>query len=380
VLRVAFILLLGFITIAAPAAPRRRAVAVPAIPSAPHKVFTFDFASGRALGWQAGYSDYTIATADLRVVNELRLLPPEVGGRPAWYLSGWNYSDDLFLFLTRRLTPADGIVANQNYIVTTTVTFATNAGPGCVGIGGAPGESVFLKIGAAPVEPAPRLIDDHYIGNTADKGNQAQSGVHASMAGTLTAEVELPCGMNAPFTTVVRQHSHNYAIASSAEGDLWLLFGIDSGFEGFNQIYVQHIEVALAPVAPSDPRARWQTTYAELESILTDLRAAGLTLRGDVTGGIHDPLLGGRWIPYAIGEAGSGESIRFYLFDTAEATASARSLISPDGEWIAGEKMDWHSPSHFFLADQMIIHYVGTSPAMLSLLTDRFGSQFAGSK
>ncbi len=200
------------------------------------------------------------------------------------------------------------------------------------------------------------------------------------MAGTLAAETEIGCGDRAPFMTVVRRHTHNYAVPSSAQGDFWLLFGIDSGFEGFNQIYVQRIDVALEPVPASDPRARWQTTYAELESILAELRASGLTLRGDVTGGTRDPLLGGRWIPFAIGEPGSGESIRFYVFDTAEATDHARSLISPDGEWIAGEKIEWYAPTHFFLGDHMIIHYVGTSPAIRSLLTQRFGPQFAGSE
>lgn len=379
-LRAAFILLLGFITVAAPAAPRRRAVAVPAAPSAPRVVLTFDFGSGSALRWEAGYTDYSIATADPRVVNEIRLLPPEIGSRTAWYLSGWNYSDDLFLFLKRRLTAADGIVPHQSYIVTATVTFATNAGPGCVGIGGPPGESVFLKMGAAPVEPGPRLIDGHYVANTVDKGNQSQGGFHASIAGTLTAEVELPCGGDAPFTTVIRRHTHKYAVPSSAEGDLWLLFGIDSGFEGFNKIYVQRIDATLEPVSPSDQRARWQTTYANIEAVVAELRASGLTIRGDLADGIDDTLLGGRRIPFAIGEPGSRESIRFYVFDTAEAAGHARSLISSDGEYIAGQKMEWHGPTHFFMGDHMIIHYVGTSSAIRSFLTRRFGPQFAGSE
>jgi hypothetical protein len=37
-------------------------------------------------------------------------------------------------------------------------------------------------------------------------------------------------------------------------------------------------------------------------------------------------------------------------FDTAEATATALGLISPDGERNAGEKIDWRWPEHVFPA------------------------------
>ncbi|HEV3486037.1 MAG TPA: hypothetical protein VG106_11555, partial [Vicinamibacterales bacterium] len=97
-MRRAFVLFLILLASSAVAAPKRRSVGrtVPQM-----RTFTFDFTAG-AHGWQAGHSDYSTGTADMRVVNELRLLPPDTGTGTAWYLSGWNYSDDLFLFITRR--------------------------------------------------------------------------------------------------------------------------------------------------------------------------------------------------------------------------------------------------------------------------------------
>jgi hypothetical protein len=46
--------------------------------------------------------------------------------------------DDLFMFLKRRLGPADGIRTNQAYQVRLTIVFGSNAPTGCAGIGGAP--------------------------------------------------------------------------------------------------------------------------------------------------------------------------------------------------------------------------------------------------
>jgi hypothetical protein len=351
------------------AAPRRRAVGKTPALTPTVRSFTFDFAGG-TLGWEAGHSDYNVNTADMRVVNELR------GTR--WYLSGWNYADDLFLFLKRRLTAADGVVANQNYIVSYTVTFETQAGRQCAGIGGAPGESVVIKLGASPIEPKPTLFST-YIGMSVDKGNQMQSGVHASNAGTISAETEIPCGDNAPYVPVIRSHTHPYAIPASSTSDLWLLFGTDSGFEGFNSLYVQRIDVTITPLAASDPRVRWQGTYAEIAETVADLQRGGVIVNVLPWWiGVRFDEIDARELSYAIGQPGDLQEIRFYVFDTADAAQRATTLISPDGRRIGAINTDWIAPPHFFMGDHLIVNYVGSSPTVLSILEQRFGSQFAG--
>ena len=61
-----------------------------------------------------------------------------------------NLPDDLFMFLKRRLGTDDGIVPGQKYRITYTMVFASSAPSGAAGIGGAPGESVFIKAQVPP--------------------------------------------------------------------------------------------------------------------------------------------------------------------------------------------------------------------------------------
>jgi hypothetical protein len=361
--------LLAGIALPSTAAPRRRAVQTPP----PQVILSFDFAGGSALGWEAGFADYHEGM-DMRTEAGIRLLPPEVGPGSGYYLSGWNYSDDLFMFLRRRLGPSDGIAAGRSYVVRFEVTLATSAGRDCAGIGGAPGESVYVKLGAAPLRPEPVLVGDE-LRMSVDKGNQAEGGVHASVAGTISADEPLPCS-NAPFVDLVRTHTHRYAIPASSEGDLWLLFGTDSGYEGFTSIYVRRIEVTLTPVAEGDPRTRWQKTYADVFELVGELEAAGVVL-AEVSRNSHG-LLGAREIAFAAGTPGSGEELYVYVFDTAEDAARGRSLISPDGERIGGVEIGWIAPPHFFEGDHFIANYTGADALALSLLASRLGPQFAG--
>lgn len=366
---IALLLTLCF-ALSAPAAPRRRAVTPPSAPPATVRTFVFDFAGGSALGWDAGYADYS-PQMDMRVTNELRLLPSELGSRTAWFLSGWNYSDDLFLYLRRRLS---GLAPDQNYLVSFDVTFASNAGAQCGGIGGAPGASVYLKMGASTDEPVPALVDD-LVQLNVDKGNQAQSGVHASVSGTIGVEGEMPCSSTAPYVSLKHRHDHLYAIRTSTDGAFWLFLGIDSGFEGYNSLYVQRVEATLTPVASNDPRARWQTTYAQVFATVAELERAGVLAR-EIGRGEFEPL-NARDIVFKVGPPGVVEELHFYVFNTPAETAQGRSAISPDGRRIGNMTLEWVAPPHFFEGDHFLVNYVGSSPAVLQILTQKFGQPFA---
>ena len=70
---------------------------------------------------------------------EMRDLPPELGvSGTGFYFQGSNLSDDLFMFMKRRLGPSDGVVAGQAYWLDYTVVLASGASA-CAGIGGSPG-------------------------------------------------------------------------------------------------------------------------------------------------------------------------------------------------------------------------------------------------
>jgi hypothetical protein len=222
-----------------------------AISSAIH--LEFDFRHG-AQGWEASFAEYAPEMEDMMQLEAgIRPLPSELEIEgTGYYLEGINHSDDLFMLLKRRLGTDDGVVAGQEYHIEFTIVFASNAPSGAAGIGGSPGESVFLKAGASTVEPEVYLdsATDHYLMNV-DKGSgNSNSGEAASVIGNIANglsadEIDTE---NPPYISLKRQHEHEYTVTAGPDGELWLLVGTDSGFEGLTGIYYQRIAVTLNPV------------------------------------------------------------------------------------------------------------------------------------
>ena len=211
----------------------------------------YNFKSG-SLGWTADFADYppNIGTG-YELDARLRFMPRKLTRLPrqGFYIQGHNRSADLFMYLKRRLRVEDGIVASQTYRVEYVITLASNAATGCVGIGGAPGESVFLKAGASPIEPLSVLQSNGYLRMNVDIGSQSNSGTAASVAGNIANGI--PCEKafpTLPFALIQRSHQHTSNVTASAAGELWLLVGTDAGFEGLTRLYYQNIRVRLVPV------------------------------------------------------------------------------------------------------------------------------------
>ncbi len=219
---------------------------VTAISSSLH--LDFDFRDG-AQDWEAGFAEYSPEMEGMMLEAGIRPLPSELGiNGTGYYLQGMNHSDDLLMFLKRRLGTEDGVVPGQEYRVAFTVVLASNAPSGAVGIGGSPGESVYLKAGASMAEPDVYLdsADNHYRMNV-DKGEGNEpSGTAASEVGNIANG--LSAEENPRYVSLKRQHEHQYTVNASADGELWLLVGTDSGFEGLTGIYYQRISVTLMPL------------------------------------------------------------------------------------------------------------------------------------
>ena len=208
----------------------------------------FDFRNG-AQGWEAGFAEYSPEMEGMMLEGEIRPLPSELGvNGTGYYLEGMNRADDLFMFLKRRLGTDDGVVPGQQYRVMFTIVFASNAPSGAVGIGGAPGESAYLKAGASPVEPEVVLDSDTgYCLTNVDKGSgNGDSGKAASVIGNIANGLSAEASPR--YLSLKRQHVYEYTVTASPDGELWLLVGTDSGFEGLTGIYYQRIAVTLTPV------------------------------------------------------------------------------------------------------------------------------------
>lgn len=214
-------------------------------------VVTSNFAQGSD-GWLPVFTDYNLVQSGFEFLAEVRNLPDYVEVprpfRQAYYLQSHNRSDDVFMFLKRVLTSAEGIVPDTNYRLSFNLWFASNAAD-CVGAGGDPGTSVYLKAGGSTQEPVPLLQSNGYISVTIDKGNQSTGGSEMGVVGNISNG-----GSCATPTYVLLQKSyqHPHPIRSSSSGDLWIAVGTDSGYEGFTGLYYYQIQVRLRRMISSD--------------------------------------------------------------------------------------------------------------------------------
>lgn len=204
----------------------------------------FDFSKGMQ-GWVADFADYPVGTeTEWAIGSSLAPLPaPLDPARSGVRLTGDNHSDDLFMYVTRALA---GLTPNASYGVRFRVTLATNAPKGCAGIGGSPGESVVLKVGATDTEPG-RVVDvtGHYRANF-DYGAQLGSGKNAVPVGNL-ATTNTDCLLPRYELKDFDSGAVPLTYAADGTGRLWLIVGIDSGYEGMTTAYVTYVRVYLSP-------------------------------------------------------------------------------------------------------------------------------------
>ncbi|HEV3471127.1 MAG TPA: putative metal-binding motif-containing protein [Pyrinomonadaceae bacterium] len=214
-----------------------------------------DFRGGLQ-GWQPVFANYSPASQESYELRaEARTLPPELGvNGTGFYMQGHNRSGDLLMLLKKRLGPTDGIVAGQSYQVNFIINFASNAPSVCGG--GSPGGSVSLRAGASAAEPlalpesqpvAPHMrmnvnvLDPNQWGLTTAPGGSIANG--------------LTCGARpTPYVPLQRAVRQAATVTANSDGELWLIAGTHSGFEGLTALYYQRIDVTLVPV--NSPPAR----------------------------------------------------------------------------------------------------------------------------
>jgi hypothetical protein len=205
-------------------------------------LFTFDSSTQN---WTGNFTDLAPSQVnDVGFLFERRELPAEVGlPGGALFVSGRNVSDDLFMFLTH---PVTGLFPDTEYTVTFELELASNSPTGCVGVGGAPGESVYVKVGAANAQPDRVTSSSGNFRLNVDKGEQSMGGANARMVGDL-ANGSTDCA-TPPYRLITRDNRDNpLRITTDVEGQLWLFVGTDSGFESTTSLYYDTIRVILEP-------------------------------------------------------------------------------------------------------------------------------------
>jgi len=206
--------------------------------------FDFTFEEDQE-GWVTGFADLPADPdpAFYELDSGWSELPSGLEGN-AIYLSGHNHSDDLFMFLKVQV---DGLKSNTIYQVLFSIDLASNTPEGLMGIGGSPGESVYVKAGAVDHEPEVIEESDGWLRMNIDKGNQASEGKHMINLGTLAnpnIDLDTFTGEEYALMTLNNQDSL-FTVTTDIDGRVWVIAGTDSGFEGPTTVYYDTINITF---------------------------------------------------------------------------------------------------------------------------------------
>jgi cyclophilin family peptidyl-prolyl cis-trans isomerase len=208
----------------------------------------FDFADSNQ-GFVGGFADLPadFDPALYQLVADHRALPSELGSGKGLFLSGFNSSDDLWMFWKKKIT---GLKPNTLHEMVVDLEVASNVPAGLVGVGGAPGEDVFVKAGASAVEPVVVEDSEGQLRWNVDKGNQANGGAAASVLGNIAKEEDSTDN----FVRLLRTNrSAKLSATSATDGSLWIFFGTDSGFEATTSVYFTRATFVAVPLATPSP-------------------------------------------------------------------------------------------------------------------------------
>lgn len=113
-----------------------------------------------------------------------------------------------------------------------------------MGVGGAPGEAVSIKAGFVSKEPQAVKVDsggDHYYRMNLDKGNQKTEGKDMKIVGNMVQPDDSLKG----FQPVAMDYTAT--LQTNEKGELYVIVGSDSGYEGLTTLYLDDMKIELSP-------------------------------------------------------------------------------------------------------------------------------------
>ncbi|MCH7783639.1 hypothetical protein IID62_11300 [candidate division KSB1 bacterium] len=202
--------------------------------------FNFDVSEN----WNVGFSDYPMGFENFfELTYENTSLPINLGSEiPALMISGDNHSDDLFMFAKKKI---GGLNPKTKYRVTFELEFATNASVECIGVGGSPGSSVYIKAGVTLIEPD-KITGPQFYTMNIDKGNQASEGTDTINLGVFGHPG--PCENDIYELKKVDNLTDTFEVVTDETGELWIMVGTDSGFEAITTIFYNSLTIRFEAV------------------------------------------------------------------------------------------------------------------------------------
>ena len=197
--------------------------------------------------WTGGFSDLPVEHEEYGYNVEFRYanIPVEGEEGGGLFLTGNNHSDDLFMYTMRSFDTQDSLRTDTLYIIQLSFDLVTNVAPGMMGIGGSPGESVYIKTGAVDIEPKSEedaTSGPVYYRMNIDQGSQSNSGEDMTVLGN-AAKGEGPGQNDESFQ--YKHFNHEFQAQTSENGELWVIIGADSGFEGISRLYLDNVSITF---------------------------------------------------------------------------------------------------------------------------------------
>ncbi len=192
-------------------------------------------------GWESGFADLPSGNnTGFELESGRKALPSGLDGYGI-YLQGHNLSDDLFMYITKQLS---GLMPSTTYSVSFNIDLITNVPSGGMGIGGAPGESVYLKVGASDHQPIVEETGNGFLELNVDKGYQSSDGSEMFTIGNVASEDVI----DETHFVIKSLNAEGFEFTADEDGNLWLIIGTDSGFEGLTTLYYSQIQVSLTAI------------------------------------------------------------------------------------------------------------------------------------
>ncbi len=202
----------------------------------------FDFSEGYQ-GWKGDFADYPVLDSAFYELKFKRSeLPAPLDTKKfSLMTSGNNHSDDLFMFIKRKIT---GLLPNETYKLVVDIDLASDVPTKAMGIGGSPGESVTIKAGATLIEPQ-KVDSNGYFRINIDKSNQVMPGKDMDTLGNIGVT-----DTTSVYTLIKRSNAtHPFTISTDENGVVWVCIGTDSGFEGKSTLYYSNINLTFESIA-----------------------------------------------------------------------------------------------------------------------------------
>lgn len=193
-------------------------------------------------GWTGGTADYTVNTKPTEVKFAFEAMPAPLSGK-GYFIGAHNNSDDVLVYVKKQF---GGFAPSTKYKLNFELRFASDIASGCYGVGGSPGDAVHMLAVASPIEPLTELQGAEDYRLNIERGNQAANGQFGRVLGTL-GNGTTDCHVRTYVSKAVKS-AEAMEVQSDAQGKLWVLFGMDSGFEASGHAILQSASVSATPL------------------------------------------------------------------------------------------------------------------------------------